>query len=94
MAELCTEATTTTSIPGPFHTAISHNSHPISPSALSSTKPADHNCFEPVEPAGFRIIPGSGQIKACRVEVNGALLEREDLPKFYTWLRQREYLVD
>ena len=43
MAELCTEATTT-SIPGPFHTAISHNSHPISPSALSSTKPADHNC--------------------------------------------------
>ena len=42
MAELCTEATTT-SIPGPFHTAISHNSHPISPSALSSTKPADHN---------------------------------------------------
>ena len=43
MAELCTEAATT-SIPDPFHTAISQNSHPISPSALSSTKPADHNC--------------------------------------------------
>jgi len=42
MAELCTE-TATTSIPGPFHTAFSQNSHPISHSALSSTKPADHN---------------------------------------------------
>ena len=37
MAELCTE-TATTSIPGPFHTAFSQNSHPISHSALSSTK--------------------------------------------------------
>jgi hypothetical protein len=50
--------------------------------------------FESAGPRGFRIIQGSGRIEACRVEVNGALLEHQDLPKFYTWLRRREYVTD
>jgi hypothetical protein len=41
VAELCTGAAAT-SIPDPFHTEIRQDSHPISPSALSSINTAEH----------------------------------------------------
>lgn len=40
---------------------------------------------------GPRVCPKSSVIKACYITINGAKMDPEDLPRFYTWLRRREY---
>ena len=40
---------------------------------------------------GSSLIPRARTIKACHITVNGAELDQEDVPTFYTWLRRREY---
>jgi phosphohistidine swiveling domain-containing protein len=53
--------------------------------------PTEAWSVESVPGFGLRVVPGARTIRACRVTVNGAQLEHEDIPKFYTWLRRREY---
>lgn len=42
---------------------------------------------------GWRVIPMTPSVKACRIKVNGAELGLEDIPIFYSWLRRREYFA-
>ena len=44
-----------------------------------------------VRGTGWGVVAKSRTIKACRIIVNGATLEHEDIPCFYNWLRRREY---
>ena len=53
--------------------------------------PAEAWTLESSPDIGVRVVPRSRSISACQIWVNGAELRHEDLPKFYTWLRRREY---
>lgn len=55
--------------------------------------PSEAWTLESSPDSGVRVVPRSRSISACQIWVNGAELGHEELPKFHTWLRRREYFL-